>query len=212
MRLFALALITFLMLGNQLFSQDFESVNHPMSVGLEIGYKAGINAAEVPEGTKNGVSFASMPDFGVQFYMPFQGQNYMGLLANIGYYTFPYKFTFENTNAELKYNTSYIGLGADFYVSGFTVGVNYGFPSAATIGDADLNTETLAGAFEFRLGAHIPMMVTSSGRLNLNIRASYFVTGQFNESKLIGGKNTNPAALMFGLSYLFNLQPQDDDN
>jgi len=212
MGIFALALITFLMLSNQLFSQDFESKNYPMSVGPEIGFKAGINAAEVPDGTKNGVSLAKSPDFGLQFYMPFQGQNYMGLLANIGYYNFPYKFTYESTSFELKYNTSYIGLGADFYVSGFTVGINYGFPSAATIGDVDLNTETLAGAFEFRLGAHIPMMVTPSGRLNLNIRASYFVTGQLNDNNLIGGKNTNPAAFMFGLSYLYNLQPQDDDN
>lgn len=211
MRFIALISLTFLMLSNYILSQDFESTNHPMSIGIEIGYKAGINAAEVPDGTKNGVSFASSPDFGAQFYMPFQGQNYMGILANIGYYNFPYKFTFEGNSSEVKYNAAYIGLGADFYVSGFTVGVNYGFPAAATIGDAELNTEVMAGAFEFRLGAHIPMMVSSSGRLNLNIRASYFVTGQYDESKLIGGKNTNPAALMFGLSYLFNLQPQNDD-
>lgn len=211
MKNISLLILLMLALNNFIKAQDFETLNHPLSIGLEIGYKAGINAAEVPEGTKNGVSFANTPDFGVQFYMPFQGQNYMGLLANIGYYTFPYKFTIENSSFESKYNTSYVGLGADFYVSGFTVGVNYGFPSAASINDAELNTETLAGAFEFRLGAHIPMMISSSGRLNLNIRASYFVTGQYNQGKEIGGKSTNPASLMFGLSYLFNLEPTDDE-
>lgn len=211
MKVISVLLATFIITFRFTLADDFESVNHPLAIGIELGFKAGINAADVPTGTKNGVSFANTPDFGAQFYMPFQGQNYMGLLANIGYYTFPYKFTFENVNTEAKYNASYIGLGADFYVSGFTVGANYCFPSSAKINDTELNTEVLASVFEFRLGAHIPIMINSSGRLNLNIRGSYFVTGQLDQSKLIGGKNTNPASLMFGLSYLFNLQPQNDD-
>lgn len=211
MRNIIVTVISFVMFTNFLSSQDYENINHPLGIGLEIGYKAGINAAEVPEGTKNALGFANMPDFGLQFYMPFQGQNYMGLLANIGYYTFPYNLSLEGISPETEYNFSYIGLGADFYVSGFTVGLNYGFPSSSKMNDFELNTEGLNGAFEFRLGAHIPMMVSSSGRLNLNIRASYFITGQFDESVLIGGKNTNPASLMFGLSYLFNLGTSDDD-
>ncbi|HRP01214.1 MAG TPA: hypothetical protein PLE30_01055 [Candidatus Kapabacteria bacterium] len=184
----------------------FSQSNYPLAVGVEVGYKAGINAADVPTGTKNAVGFANTPDIGLQLYIPFKGQDNMGVLANLGYYTFPYNFTFEGVSgADAKYNASYIGLGADFFVSNFTVGVNYGIPASAKLNDFDLNTETMAGALEFRLGGHIPMMVTSSGRLNLNIRASYFLTGQFQENKLIGGKNTNPASISFGLSYLFNL-------
>ena len=211
MKTYALLLVVLLFATKFTYASDFESVNHPMSIGVEIGYKAGINAGDVPDGTKNALGFANTPDFGAQFYMPFQGQDYMGLLANIGYYTFPYHFSLNGVSEETKYNFSYVGLGADFFVSGFTVGINYLFPSAAKMNDFELNTDGLKSAFEFRLGGHIPMMVSPSGRLNLNIRASYFVTGQFEENLTIGGKNTNPASLMFGLSYLFNLQSQSDD-
>lgn len=184
-----------------------EDINYPMAIGLEAGYKMGINAADVPQGVKNAVGMAKLPDFGVQFYMPFQGSNKMGLLANLGYYTFPYAFTYENIGGDFKYNYSYLAFGADFFVSGFTIGVNYGMPASASLNDFDINTSSLASAFEFRLGTHIPLIENNSGRLNLNIRASYFLTGQLEQSQLIAGKNTNPASLFFGLSYLFNLQP-----
>lgn len=189
---------------------SYAQSNYPISIGIELGYKAGINAADVPQGTKNGVSFADLPDFGLQGYLPFQGDNNMGVLGNLGYYTFPYKFTFEGNNSEIKYNFRYIAFGLDFYLSGFTIGLNYGFPSAAKIEDKDLNTDLLANLFEFRLGGHIPMLYTDFGRLNFNIKASYFISGQYNDNNILQGKNTNPASLSFGVSFLFDLNPKEE--
>ncbi len=206
----ALLMLTMVTLGFVNLSAQFETVNLPLALGVEIGYKAGINASEVPQGIKNGLNFANLPDFGLQTYVPFQGQSKMGLLANLGYYTFPYKLSYEGNSEDTKYNFSYIGFGADFYMSGFTIGLNYGFPSAATIGDFDLNTDLLANMFEFRIGGHITLIETPTGRFNLNIRAGYFISGQYNDDRQILGKNSNPASLMVGLSYLFNLQETEE--
>jgi hypothetical protein len=186
--------------------------NYRLGVGPYLGFKMGINAGDVPQGIKNGVSAANMPDFGAQFYLPFQGKSKMGLILSAAYATYPYKLTYEGAgiSTDSKYNFSYVALGADFFLSGFTIGFNYGFPSGAKLGDFDLSTDLIANMFEFKIGGNIPMIEDDLGRLNLIIQAGYFITGQYNDDRAIQGKNTNPASLMVGLSYLFNIDEKQE--
>jgi hypothetical protein len=46
--------------------------NYPISLGIELGYKAVLMLPMFLREQRMGVSFADLPDFGLQGYMPFQ--------------------------------------------------------------------------------------------------------------------------------------------
>lgn len=190
--------------------------NYPMSIGPYFQWKAGVNAADVPDGTKNALGFANMPDFGAVFYLPFQPDSKTGLLVNVGYHTYPYglKTGVGGTNeftSDLNY--SYVILGGAFHVSGFTVGFDLGFPSSAsstTKGTTyDVTTNGIGMLVDLRLGANFPLVESETGRLCLQISAGYSVTNQFDNNSTYFNKeyNYHPASAALGLSYFFNLTP-----
>jgi hypothetical protein len=195
------------------YHDESEKSNYRLGVGPYLGYKAGFNIVDVRQDIKNGISAANLPDFGVQFYMPFEGQSKMGLIFSGAYITYPYKITIETTGSstDYKYNYSYIGLGADFFLSGFTAGINIGFPSSANVETGgDLNTNLISNMFEFKIGGHFPILEDEMGRFNLLIQAGYFITGQYNDDSGFYSKNTNPVSFMLGVSYLFNADDKQE--
>lgn len=188
----------------------FDNVNFPMGIGPDIGYRMGMNTTDQGNLFKNSLAFSNMPDIGAQFYLPFEGTEKLGMLFNAGYYTIPYALTNSITDATINYYNNYIAFGADIYYMGFTAGLNYGLISSAKMEDYDLPTDNYNNMLEFRLGTHIPIMENSSGRLNLNARLGYFLTGLLVDQAVSGSYNINPVTLSVGISYLFNLIPEDD--
>ncbi|MBX3044932.1 MAG: hypothetical protein KIT33_09725 [Candidatus Kapabacteria bacterium] len=185
-----------------------ESNNYLMGIGPVIGFKMGVNAAEVPDGVKNGVAAAAMPDFGAQFYMPFDPENKMGLIIDAVYANYPYLL--KTGGAELTDRFQYFGLGANFFLSGFTVGFNFGFPlggeRSTPAGELEIDAAQLNTMIEFRIGGNFTLNESNFGRLVLFINAGYQINGQYTDEMNQGTYNPHPASLQLGLGYILNLQ------
>ncbi len=184
--------------------------NDPLGAGLYLGYKFGVNAAKVPSGIENGLGLANMIDIGAEGYLPFEASSRMGLLFNVAYAQYPYLLnTKGNGDIEGEYTYSYIDVGAQFYVSGFTVGLIVGFPSGGSLKmqgkEFEINSEALATMVSLALGGHFNLYKTDLGRLVLKMQATYAITGQL-ASDYNGNYNYHPASLMFGLGWIFNLE------
>ena len=89
-----------------------ESKNFSMGVGPIIGYKIGINAADIEQGTKNGVAQANIPDFGAEFYMPFSKDNTLGLIIDATYANNQYLL--KACSGEFTERFQYFAIGANF--------------------------------------------------------------------------------------------------
>lgn len=188
--------------------------NFPISAGLFVSLKGGVNAADIPKGIKNGFSFNTMPDIGANFYLPLAEKNKIGLTFDLSYnsYFFQMKYTgFEDNPWILQSNYFTISPSLDLY--GFILGFNFCIPLGLS-SDKDaindkLDKEHLNFATELKLGGLIPVFYNETGRLNIIIIAGYFLTGQFDDGKYAPGLrtdfNTHPASLSFGLNYMFNI-------
>ncbi|MBI5325152.1 MAG: hypothetical protein HZB41_07775 [Ignavibacteriae bacterium] len=64
--------------------------NFPYSIGPFITLKGGVNAADVPDGRKNGFTVNGLPDFGASGYIPFGDKSQFGLDADLAYSTYSY--------------------------------------------------------------------------------------------------------------------------
>ena len=184
-----------------------ETENYKMGIGPILGYKMGVNAADTQDGVKNGVGAATMPDFGAQFYMPLDPENKMGLIIDAVYANYPYILKYGDV--ELSDNFNYFGIGANFFLSGFTVGLNVGLPMGGTRGtpdgDKDIQSASLNTMFEFRIGGNFTLNESNTGRLILFINLGYQINGQYSDDLNLGTYNTHPASIQLGLGYLLNL-------
>jgi hypothetical protein len=177
-------------------------------VGAFLSLKGGVNAAEVPNGIKNGFVFNGIPDFGLTGYLPFSKTSTVGISLDLAYNTYAYKFKYPAYEETIK--VSYFGIGPSLNASGFLLGLNIGIPLSASLeGDfsGSPDTENYATFVEIRIGGMIPVYEDKTGILNINLMGGYFLTGQENTDKTNTDDkyNPHPASISFGISYLFNI-------
>ncbi len=209
--------VFFLLLGTTLAQkniEEIEKINYPFGVGPFIFAKAGVNAADVKQGIKNGVAISPLPDFGVTGYIPFNDESKIGATIDLAYSTYAYEKKYygdEGNPWTDKFH--YFTIAPNLHVWGFLVGFGLGFPLGGEIDKnaREVKSNDLEFMFELRVGAMIPIIESNFGRLNILIMGSYFLTGQFTNQFArdfyIGGEgyNTHPASLGLGINYIFNL-------
>ncbi len=188
----------------------FEKENYSIGIGPLLAYKMGVNAADPPQGIKNGLGLAAMPDFGLSFYLPLNPDDKMGLLVDAAYANYAYLQKFDNSNTEWTDRFNYISLTPQFYISGFVVGLNIGIPLGGERvyenRTNEIPTSSLATMFEFKLGGNFTLNESEMGRLNFFINAGYQINGQYTDELNLGSINYHPASLQLGLSYIFNME------
>lgn len=180
-------------------------------VGPSILAKAGVNAGEIPTGLKTGVSINSLPDLGVTLKFMFSKESSIGLIADLEYST--YSFQTKPNEGATDNNTfisqaQYISIAPSLYLSGLTMGVAFGFPSALsakTVSGTELNTvdvdDLTSPSVEVRLGAMIPVMTADVGQLNVVLRGGYMLTGMDDSDQY----SPHVASAGLGLNFLFDL-------
>lgn len=219
---FAIIMITAMSLPAQ------EEVSEPfISVGPSLAIKMGINAVTPPIGRQNGLSFNSIPDFGVQAFINMGETNSLGMIFDIGYSTYSYKikaynYLVEGAASDVTYTHkfSYLTLSSSLFFKGFLFGFNVGFPMSGDFG-ATIEKDNIQTMAEFTTGGIFPLYADESGIFNLHIKASYMLTGVLNSFKdndplknivkvpppdlLTNDANPRVASVSVGFSYLFNV-------
>ena len=212
-RFISVSVIILAVFTNTLFSYNWDEEsegNYTLGVGLQIGYKMGVNAADPPQGIKNDLGLAGIPDFGVTVYIPFDKRSKMGLVADAMYanYAFGLKM-YDDPNNKWTNRLNYLTLGGHFYLSGFTLGLVIGLPTG---GEAvyesrtdEIKSDQLATMYALKIGANIPVYYDDIGRLNLVAQLGYFLSGLYSDGFGPRANNPHPASLMLGISYMFNM-------
>ena len=195
---------------------------YPFGVGLTMSFKGGVNTLDSPSGVKNGYLFTAMPDIGAQVYVPFGTENNMGIVLDLAYISFPYKFKlYGNEDVNWVDKLSYFSIAPNFHISGFMFGFNLGIPMAANSDNSttdgnkfvyDYEKDNMKFLVDIHIGALIPLVKSDFGRLNLYIQVEYALSQVFEDDLVtvsdVGAGNQEfniqPAALKFGLSYIFN--------
>lgn len=189
-------------------------INYPFGVGPFIFAKAGVNAADVREGIKNGVAMSPLPDFGVTGYIPFNEESKIGATIDIAYSTYAYQKKLHGDEGNPWIDKfHYFTISPSIHVWGFLLGLGLGIPLGGEYDkqNLELKSDYMSFMVELRIGAMIPIVESDFGRLNILIMGGYFLTGQFTEqfakSGYIGGEgfNTHPASLGLGINYIFNI-------
>ncbi len=180
--------------------------------GPSILAKAGVNAGDIPTGTKTGVNFNSLPDLGVTLKFMFSKETSIGFVADLEYASYSYQMKLNegaSDNNTLITQAQYISFAPSLYLSGLTLGAAFGFPSA-------LSTKLVSGtevpnvgadnltspSVEVRLGAMIPVMTADIGQLNVVLRGGYMLTGMDSDSDQYNPKVASGA---LGINFLFDL-------
>jgi hypothetical protein len=183
---------------------DYGVDSKPASIkfGPYFGWSvAGINASEVPTGTKNAVATSPSPNFGLMAYYPTDYTKNSGFGGTIGFKQIPYAF--DVTGYKTGYNYSYFIVGALFNVSGFTLGLDASFPTKASIidNDVELNSDNMSTVIDLKLGGLFKIQENSFGSTNIFITLGYFLGEQY---KTAPGINGTPAHAEIGLTYLLD--------
>ncbi|TAL69549.1 MAG: hypothetical protein EPN82_06875 [Bacteroidetes bacterium] len=185
-----------------------KGANFPYSIGPFITLKGGVNAADVPDGMKNGFTINGLPDFGASGFIPFGDKSQFGLAADLAYSTYSYDLKDNNSIIIKTSSVNYLTLGTNLYIYGFTTGLNFGLPIGGTIKfpftTNEKSTDEMNLFLEFRIGGMIPLYYDEIGRVNLIIQLGYFLTEQLKDD-YSGSYNNHPASGAIGVSYLFNL-------
>lgn len=223
MRKALLLLVGVIFIVNILHSQESQysaAEIYPLGAGLFVAGKAGVNTLDSPDGVKNGYVFNSMPDLGLQVYIPFGSETNLGATIDFAYLNHQYLFKlYGNEDVNWKDELAYFAISPNIHISGFLIGMNFGFPlSAKSENDIEENEFTyeydkdnLNTLIDFHLGGLIPVYADDFGRLNLYIQAEYAISKLFNNdlttkhlSENTQKFNIQPAGLKMGLSYIIN--------
>lgn len=188
-----------------------QSEAYPFGIGPFFLFKGGVNASDVPEGIKNGFNFNGIPDIGAAFYIPFTKENNLALEVDLAYsrYTYELKKTGDEDNPWSN-EFGFITLGPSLHLYGFLLGFEFGMPiHAGSDEDAfDYSVNDIGFSAVVRIGAMIPVYADEFGRLNIDIRGAYFLTGLFSDvPESWDDYNPHPASLAIGMSYIFNITP-----
>jgi hypothetical protein len=190
-----------------LFSYKSAFSNYPLSVGPFIGLKAGINAADIPYGYKNGFTFNKMPEIGISGFIPFGQESNFGAGLDLAYGTYGFVLKYNNINTDHVYN--YFNFSPYINASGFILGLNIGIPLSGTQTTSGVDvdrTDSLSTLLEIRIGGNITVFANETGRLNILIIGGYALSGLLtNPYKADAEYNYHPGELYIGLGYMFNL-------
>ncbi|MCS6965723.1 MAG: hypothetical protein NZ473_03005 [Candidatus Kapabacteria bacterium] len=195
------------------------------AAGAGVHPKFGINAGEIPSGTKTGVAFTGIPDIWAQGILPLDRYGEICVGLDIGYSSHAFITKPGDADTTHEGNTftqhyRYLGIAPTFYLNVLGLGVNVGIPLGGTLrnqkGDVekDVSTSDMGASIELRLGISAPLIKDpKGGRLNFQLFASYGLTKLPAKSyELVRLGPTPPvsdryspkiAALAVGLSYHF---------
>jgi hypothetical protein len=195
------------------------------AAGVGIHPKFGINAGEIPSGTKTGVAFTGIPDIWAQGVLPLDRYGEICAALDVGYASHAFVTKPGDADTTNEGNTfvqryRYLSIAPTFYLNVLGLGLNIGIPLGATLrnqrGDVEreLASSDLNVLVELRLGISAPLVKDPKrGRLNFQLFASYGLTKMPAKSYELIRLGPQPpveeryapriAALAVGLSYHF---------
>lgn len=203
-----------LLIAMPIFAEDYEMPTKGyLRIGPFITGKGGVNTIDPPQGIKNGFAVVPLPDFGVSTLIPFIPNGQTGALIDLSYSSYAYQLKmYGNEDVNWVDRFSYFNIGPSFYFSGFTAGLNLGFPMGGSIGESkllpqkDIKSEDMAMLLEVKLGALLELLNTPTGSLNFIIQGGYVLSGLYKTEVIsFNSLNPQPAQLSLGLNFLFNV-------
>ena len=202
---FLLLLFVLVIQANSLLAFDLD--NYPFSAGLSIAGKMGVNAANVPDGLQNSLSFLKGVDVAATVYLPMADDSKTGIFVELGYTNTPFGLKQYGTNATSFMNQKWLTVSPIVLMYGITLGLEFGFDA---FGDAVDEKYVMFGFtprkpdfnVNLRVGFMQPLMSKPLGTLNFIINGTYNITG----SDYWGDYTYNPATISLGLNFLFNLE------
>ncbi|MCX6153357.1 MAG: hypothetical protein NT007_04270 [Candidatus Kapabacteria bacterium] len=198
-----------------------DALQEPLfSIGPNLSLVAGVNGNAVPDGRKNGLSFSSMPDFGISIFRKFGSTDRLGMSLDINYSSYPFLMTDMNGATPYNVRFNYLTFSPRFYWLYFSIGFEYGIPMAATYGPK-IDKTILKNCFTPVIAASYPLMNDEIGVLTVFVRAGYMLTGVYKNytkddnfktifppsawDSYTNDLNPTPVYASFGFSYMFHL-------
>lgn len=221
------------------FSQDID----PMAVGVFVAGKASTNVSTAKVLFDNSFAVAPVSDFGVTGYIPLSKRKNMGVLLDVGMSSYSYteklKSDPSKEDSAFTHKYSYLTIGPSFTASYITFGFNLGLPMGVirkngsgteittidgfrTLTSSQIDTtvysdekDNLKTTLEIRVGAMVPVLKTSLGRLNVFANAGYMISNILKDEyfKLPSLKDANPSIFSFsiGVNFLFALEKPEEE-
>ncbi len=182
---------------------------YPFGFGMFVAGKAAVNTQDPPNGIKNGMAINSMPDLGLQVYVPFGGESNIGATLDLAYIGYSYQFKiYNNESVNWVDKLSYFSISPNFHLSGFLLCFYFGFPLLAESGGSvySLNSNNMNTYIDVHFGGLIPVYKDNFGRVNLYVQGEYALSEVFANkvNSNYPGFNIQPAAIKIGISYIFN--------
>jgi outer membrane protein W len=131
---------------------------YPLNVGVYINGKASIKT-EVAKGWKTGPVFNTPPDFGVSIMAPFGKESTVGFGLDLGSSSYGYIMKPEsnaNDSNTVQERFQYFNVFPHLNVSGFIIGVNWGFKTNYTSYFVNGDTASMVGEY-------IPTVIVGKG-------------------------------------------------
>jgi len=203
---FILSLVClFVIFGINNFSSYAATKKLSMGLGAYINGKIGINAAEVMPGIKNNILLGG-PDFGIIGCVPLSEDMSTAGMLEVGYTSLPFSTKIELVGKNVEYVFKYVTISPQFFISGFTVGLDIGFHNATYLNGTETSIYNSAAEGIYtavKLGGMFPVLTNELGALSVALNGSYALTGIGNEGEKYP---FHPASLSLGLNYMFNLE------
>jgi len=213
-------------------SQDID----PIAVGVFLAGNGSSNVSKARLNSENGFAVTPLSDFGITGYIPVSKRKNMGVLLDVGMSSYSYSEKptanpTDETTITNKFN--YLSISPSFTASYITFGFNLGLPMSASrkngsgtevttidsfpivkngVNDKLLSDvkDNLNPVIEIRVGAMIPVVKSTLGRLNIFAKAGYMISKMLKDDyyKVAGFSDTNPSmfSVSIGINYLFTLQ------
>lgn len=194
-----------------------------VDVGAKLSLNSGLSGVTTPTNRKNGFSFASMPNFGLEAMYSFKEDKSIAALFELTYTSYSYLIEDarkDYSGQEYDFELSYLNFGPSVKFGYFLFGFNFGLPMAADFGP-EIDTDDLNMLTEFKIGATYPIFEDETGSFNVFMNASYMLSGVYTSFKEkdplvdlipvvepeIPNNEFNPrlVTLSLGFNYLFSL-------
>ncbi len=223
-----------------LFAQDIDQ----LAVGVFVAGKGGMNVGKQEPKFESGFNVNPLSDFGVTSYIPISRRKNYGVLLDVGMSS--YSFSEKPVTGPTDDNTiirkfSYLTIAPSFNAYFLTFGFALGLPMGVSQKNAsgtDLGTivsrkgfvspgvegivtrdlkENTQMMLEIKVGTMIPILKSTTGRLNMFATAGYQISGVYKDeyySSIFSGQSAyNPSMMSFslGVNYVFNLTQPDEE-
>jgi len=207
-----------------------------LGIGVHASFAAGSINTLAAEGRKVNPAIHFLPSFGATIYAPFSMKENLGARLDIGVNEVgtrirPYEYYDSKANFEGYYieRYRYFTIAPQLNFAGVTLGAGFNFPMSGRMwnpnrSDEDffVDRETMKTAIDLRLGGMIMAWQSSVGKLYIDVQASYWITGLYEDGLYTNGspvdqygnpheivtksENNVPASFRLGISYLFDLR------